>query len=78
MPALSSTITTNGETFRNNAARMRDLVADISDKAALIQLGGPEEARAWHVARGKLLPRDRLAQLLDIGSPFMEIGQFAA
>ena len=31
-----------------------------------------------HVSRGKLLPRERLAQLLDPGSPFLEIGQFAA
>ena len=78
LPALSSTIAASDATFRSNAARMRELVADLSDKAALIQRGGPEEARARHLARGKLLPRDRLAQLLDIGSPFMEIGQFAA
>ena len=78
MPTLSSTIAPSDATFRNNAARMRELVADLSDKAALIQRGGPDEARARHLARGKLLPRDRLAQLLDIGSPFMEIGQFAA
>src|SRR5690606_11837781 len=42
------------------------------------QLGGTEEARARHVGRGKLLPRERLAALLDVGSPFLEVGQFAA
>ena len=58
--------------------RMRELVADIADKAAMVQRGGSDEARERHVSRGKLLPRERLAQLLDTGSPFLEIGQFAA
>jgi hypothetical protein len=31
-------------------------------------------ARERHVARGKMLPRDRVANLLDPGSPFLEIG----
>ncbi|MBN9233096.1 MULTISPECIES: carboxyl transferase domain-containing protein [Phyllobacteriaceae] len=78
MPALTSSVSTSSETFRANAERMRALVADISDKAATVQRGGTEEARARHTQRGKLLPRDRLAQLLDTGSPFLEIGQFAA
>ncbi|MFE0013850.1 carboxyl transferase domain-containing protein [Mesorhizobium sp. NPDC059054] len=78
MPVIQSSISTSSESFRTNAERMQSLVADISDKAALVQRGGSEEARARHTARGKLLPRDRLAQLLDTGSPFLEIGQFAA
>jgi 3-methylcrotonyl-CoA carboxylase beta subunit len=41
-------------------------------------LGGPEEVRARHTARGKLLPRERIYRLLDPGSPFLEIGQLAA
>ena len=78
MPALASSVSPASETFRANAERMRDLVADISQKAEAIQRGGSEEARQRHVSRGKLLPRERLAQLLDAGSPFLEIGQFAA
>ncbi|WP_054308835.1 carboxyl transferase domain-containing protein [Mesorhizobium sp. 1M-11] len=78
MPVIQSSISTSSESFRTNAERMQSLVADISDKAALVQRGGSEEARARHTARGKLLPRGRLAQLLDTGSPFLEIGQFAA
>jgi 3-methylcrotonyl-CoA carboxylase beta subunit len=46
--------------------------------AARISLGGPEESRAKHLARGKLLPRDRVEKLLDPGTPFLEIGQLAA
>ncbi len=78
MPVIQSNVSTASETFRSNAGRMRALVADIADKAATVEKGGPEEARERHVSRGKLLPRERLAQLLDPGSPFLEIGQFAA
>src|SRR5262245_59705227 len=78
MAILQSQISPSSETFTANAERMRRLVADISAKAAKVERGGPDEARDRHRSRGKLLPRERLAQLLDPGSPFLEIGQFAA
>jgi 3-methylcrotonyl-CoA carboxylase beta subunit len=78
MPALASSVSPASETFKANAEKMRELVADIAEKAATVEQGGSEESRQRHVARGKLLPRERLAQLLDFGSPFLEIGQFAA
>jgi 3-methylcrotonyl-CoA carboxylase beta subunit len=78
MSVIKSQISPTSELFRANAERMRALVADISDKAAAVQRGGPDDARERHVARGKLIPRDRLTQLIDPGSPFLEIGQFAA
>ena len=78
MPALASSISPASDAFRANAEKMRGLVADIADKAATVEQGGSEEARARHQSRGKLLPRQRLAQLIDAGSPFLEIGQFAA
>jgi 3-methylcrotonyl-CoA carboxylase beta subunit len=78
MPALASSVSPSSDAFKANAAKMRELVADIAEKAAAIEQGGPEESRQRHVSRGKLLPRERLAQLLDFGSPFLEIGQFAA
>ncbi len=78
MAVLHSQLSSSSEVFRSNVDKMRALVSDISEKAAHVQRGGSEEARHRHVSRGKLLPRDRLAQLLDTGSPFLEIGQFAA
>jgi 3-methylcrotonyl-CoA carboxylase beta subunit len=78
MATLQTQISSSSEIFRANAERMRALVADIAEKAATVERGGSEEARERHVSRGKLLPRERLAQLLDLGSPFLEIGQFAA
>ncbi|WP_235927719.1 carboxyl transferase domain-containing protein [Sandarakinorhabdus rubra] len=57
---------------------MADLLADLREKAARIALGGPQAARERHVARGKLLPRQRVEALLDPHTAFLEIGQFAA
>jgi 3-methylcrotonyl-CoA carboxylase beta subunit len=56
----------------------RALVAQLRDKLAAAALGGPQRARARHVDRGKLLPRDRVDGLLDPGSPFLEIAPLAA
>ena len=78
MSPLPTAVSPASDTFRANAERMKALGADIAAKAAEIALGGPAEARERHVSRGKLLPRERLEQLLDSGSPFLEIGQFAA
>jgi len=78
MPVIQSQVSTASDAFRANTERMRALVNDMSVRAATLERGGSEEARQRHVSRGKLLPRDRLAQLLDPASPFLEIGQFAA
>ncbi len=66
------------EEARANRAAMQALVAELRARAAQVALGGPEQARARHVARGKLLPRERVERLLDPGTAFLEIGQFAA
>ncbi len=77
MPLVSA-IDVRSDTFRSNAHVMRELVADLREKVDKIQLGGGEAARAKHVARGKLLPRDRVRTLIDPGSPFLEFSQLAA
>ncbi len=58
----------------HNVALKDALWASVAEAA----LGGPEKHRERHVSRGKLLPRARVEQLLDPGSPFLEIGQLAA
>ena len=57
---------------------MRALVDDLRARVAEAQLGGGETARQRHLARNKLLPRDRVAGLIDPGSPFLELSQLAA
>ena len=64
--------------FRANDEAQRALVAELKQRLATAALGGPEKSRERHVARGKLLPRDRIDELLDDGSPFLEISPLAA
>jgi 3-methylcrotonyl-CoA carboxylase beta subunit len=78
MPVIESQLDARSAEFRANAERMRRLVADLRDQVARISLGGDATARDKHVARGKLLPRERVRKLLDPGSAFLEIGQLAA
>jgi 3-methylcrotonyl-CoA carboxylase beta subunit len=55
--------------------RLRD---ELMERVAKAAMGGNEKSRERHKSRGKLLPRERVEQLLDAGSPFLEIGQLAA
>jgi 3-methylcrotonyl-CoA carboxylase beta subunit len=57
---------------------MRALVAELRDRVALARQGGDDEARRRHLARGKLLPRERVRVLVDPGSPFLELSPLAA
>src|SRR5438132_6997752 len=78
MPALASKLNPRTEDFKANAAAMRALVDDLNTRLARIAQGGGEGSRAKHVARGKLLPRDRVEMLLDPDTPFLEIAPLAA
>jgi len=78
MTVLTSAIDTRDPAFKQNAAVMDGLVADLKSTVATIKLGGGEKAREKHLARGKLLPRDRVRHLLDPGTPFLELSQLAA
>ena len=64
--------------FRRTDAAQRDLADDLRRRLAEAALGGSEASRERHVARGKLLPRDRVDRLLDPGSPFLEVAPLAA
>jgi 3-methylcrotonyl-CoA carboxylase beta subunit len=78
MPTLESRLDPRSDEFRTHAAAMRLIVDDLNAKLARIALGGGEAARAKHLARGKLLPRERVEMLLDPGTPFLEIAPLAA
>ena len=77
-PVLTSRISPDGEGFAKADAHNRALAADLRERVAEAAVGGPAASRERHVARGKLLPRERVERLLDAGSPFLEIGQLAA
>ena len=78
MTRLATLIDPASEAFAINAAHNRALAEELRARVATAALGGPEAHRERHVARGKLMPRDRVHRLLDAGSPFLEIGQLAA
>ncbi|MEO6952064.1 MAG: carboxyl transferase domain-containing protein [Polyangia bacterium] len=78
MPVIQSAIDVHSEDFRKNDAASRALVETLREKTDAIRAGASEASRARHVARGKLLPRDRVEKLLDPGTPFLEVGQLAA
>jgi 3-methylcrotonyl-CoA carboxylase beta subunit len=59
-------------------ATQESLAAELHTRLAEAALGGPAASRERHVARGKLLPRDRVTRLLDEGSPFIEVAPLAA
>jgi 3-methylcrotonyl-CoA carboxylase beta subunit len=78
MSTLSSQLNPRSADFQANAAAMQTLVDDLRARCAQIAQGGGEAARAKHVARGKLLPRERVQLLLDPGTPFLELAPLAA
>jgi 3-methylcrotonyl-CoA carboxylase beta subunit len=77
MPRLATAIDPTSDGFVRNAAFNRALAETLRQRVGEAALGGPEASRRRHTERGKLLPRQRVERLLDIGSPFLEIGQLA-
>ena len=78
MSVLSSSISPNSESFARNVAAHDVEMRAVHAAVDLALAGGGEKARTRHVSRGKMLPRERISRLLDPGSPFLEIGMFAA
>src|SRR5687768_9730499 len=78
MPVLESQLNPRSAELQANAQVMRGLVADLEAQVAKAAAGGGEVARARHTARGKLLRRDRVMNLLDPGTPFLELAPLAA
>jgi len=78
MAILKPAAPTRGETYDTNRKAMLDALSIVDDAVKAALDGGGEASRARHVSRGKILPRERVARLLDPGSPFLEIGATAA
>lgn len=78
MLSIQSKIQTASADFKDNVSQMDSLVREMKERIHTASLGGGERARAKHIARDKLLPRDRIKALLDPGSPFLELSQLAA
>lgn len=78
MAILKTAVAPDSPKFTANKAAMESLIADLHSKVAVITQGGGTKARERHLSRGKMLPRERVAELIDPGTPFLEFSQFAA
>ena len=77
-PVLETRFDPGSQESKARRAAMEALVADLRQKVGDAATGGPERAREKHLARGKLLPRDRVERLLDPGTAFLELSALAA
>ena len=78
MKYVGSPRPTNSKEFRENYSAMEKAIEKVDSLAKKLISGGSENSKARHLKRGKMLPRDRVANLLDTGSFFLEVGLFAA
>ncbi len=78
MAVLQTSLNTGSADFERNRAHNEALIRDLREKVAAVSRGGGDRAREKHLARGKLLVRDRIRGLLDPGAPFLELSQLAA
>merc|ERR1712137_79341 len=77
LDVLTSQINPNSEEFQKNASVMNELVQSLRDDVSRVELGGGPRAHERERKRGKMLPRERIQALLDVGSPFLELSQMA-
>ncbi|CAF9923789.1 MAG: Methylcrotonoyl-CoA carboxylase beta chain, mitochondrial [Gomphillus americanus] len=77
LSTIQSKIDPSSQQFRENTSAMDHLVSSLKEQHKRIVTGGPAKARDKHVARGKMLPRDRITALIDPGTPFLELSPLA-
>jgi 3-methylcrotonyl-CoA carboxylase beta subunit len=78
VPVLATTVDLKSVAAKANRESWGAIAAELQERRATVAQGGPPKARERHLARGKLLPRERVMRLLDPGAPFLEIGALAA
>jgi 3-methylcrotonyl-CoA carboxylase beta subunit len=74
---IPTNIDTSSEEYTQNLSQMQPIVDHLSTLTAKIQLGGRAKAREKHIARNKMLPRDRVTALIDPGTSFLELSPLA-
>ncbi|NNF39973.1 MAG: methylcrotonoyl-CoA carboxylase [Woeseiaceae bacterium] len=78
MPVIKTKVDRESDDFKKNAEANTALADNLREVDDYVMQGGTERSREKHLARGKLLPRDRIRELLDEDSPFLEVGRQAA
>jgi 3-methylcrotonyl-CoA carboxylase beta subunit len=78
VPVIQTAADLRSEAAEANRAAWAELAGDLRQRREAAAQGGSRRARERHLARGKLLPRERVTRLLDLGSPFLELSPLAA
>jgi 3-methylcrotonyl-CoA carboxylase beta subunit len=78
LAVLTTHVDRQSEAFAANRASWQTLLSELRQRRAAAAAGGPAKARERHLARQKLLPRERVMRLIDPGAPFLEIAPLAA
>jgi 3-methylcrotonyl-CoA carboxylase beta subunit len=74
---LPSIVDPSSEEYRENTKQMGHVMAKLEELTRKIHEGGPAKAREKHIARKKMLPRDRVTALIDPGTSFLELSALA-
>lgn len=74
---LPTVVDVSSPDFRENGQQMKELVDGMTEMHTKIAQGGPQKAKDKHIARGKMLPRDRVTALIDPGTSFLELSPLA-
>ncbi|CEL02972.1 Putative Propionyl-CoA carboxylase beta chain [Aspergillus calidoustus] len=74
---LPTAVDTSSPDFKENAQQMQEVLDRMNSIHSTIAQGGPQKAKDKHIARGKMLPRDRVSALIDPGTSFLELSQLA-
>lgn len=74
---LPTVVDPSSEEFKENAKQMGEVIARLEELTRKIHQGGPAKAREKHIARKKMLPRDRITALIDPGTTFLELSPLA-
>ncbi|KAB8233146.1 hypothetical protein ETB97_010420 [Aspergillus alliaceus] len=74
---LPTAVDTSSPDFKENEEQMKELVDRMAKLHNTISQGGPQKAKDKHIARGKMLPRDRVTALIDPGTSFLELSPLA-
>lgn len=75
--AIQSVVDPGSDEFKDNQRAMDEAMARLTELTSKVQEGGPPKAREKHLARKKMLPRDRISALIDPGTTFMELSPLA-
>jgi len=77
MTRLKTTVNTGSDDFLANETHYTEKLAELHELRRSQRIGGPLKARDRHIDKGKMLPRERVERLVDPGTPFLELGDFA-